>query len=98
MVAAQFGDQRRRCVWQGAALGQKCFRNFGGTRGAGPKTMRWGIEQSRNLMTIRLAQEVGMSTVAAYAERFGVYDRLGQPGVWGQRPRLDICHGRRPFP
>ncbi|MDY7792890.1 penicillin-binding transpeptidase domain-containing protein, partial [Burkholderia ubonensis] len=40
------------CVWQGANLGQKCFRNFGNARGAGPKTLRWGIEQSRNLMTV----------------------------------------------
>ena len=44
----------------------------------GPTTMRTGIEQSRNLMTVRLAQEVGMDVVAAYAERFGVYDRMGQ--------------------
>jgi penicillin-binding protein 1A len=42
----------------------------------GPTPMRTGIEQSRNLMTIRLAQEVGMDTVARYAERFGVYDRM----------------------
>ncbi len=42
----------------------------------GPTPMRTGIEQSRNLMTVRIAQEVGMETVAAYAERFGVYDRL----------------------
>ncbi len=42
----------------------------------GPVPMRVGIEQSRNLMTVRLAQEVGMDVVAAYAERFGVYDRL----------------------
>ncbi|MEZ5751052.1 MAG: penicillin-binding protein 1A [Paracoccaceae bacterium] len=42
----------------------------------GPAPMRMGIEQSRNLMTIRLAQEVGMEVVAGYAERFGVYDRL----------------------
>lgn len=42
----------------------------------GPTPLRTGIEQSRNLMTIRLAQEVGMETVAQYAERFGVYDRL----------------------
>ncbi len=42
----------------------------------GPTPLRTGIEQSRNLMTVRLAQEVGMETVAAYAERFGVYDRL----------------------
>lgn len=43
----------------------------------GPTPLRTGIEQSRNLMTVRLAQEVGMDTVAAYAERFGVYDKMG---------------------
>ena len=42
----------------------------------GPTPMRTGIEQSRNLMTIRIAQEVTMNTVAGYAEHFGVYDRL----------------------
>ena len=42
----------------------------------GPTPLRTGIEQSRNLMTIRLAQEVGMSVVGSYAERFGVYDDL----------------------
>ena len=42
----------------------------------GPTPMRTGIEQSRNLMTVRIAQEVGMETVAGYAERFGVYDYL----------------------
>ncbi|WP_127104084.1 penicillin-binding protein 1A [Pararhodobacter zhoushanensis] len=42
----------------------------------GPTPMRTGIEQSRNLMTVRLAQEVGMDVVAGYAERFGVYDSL----------------------
>jgi penicillin-binding protein 1A len=35
-----------------------------------------GIEKSRNLMTVRLAQTVGMDKVAAYAERFGVVDKL----------------------
>ncbi|MGR3290322.1 MAG: penicillin-binding protein 1A, partial [Paracoccaceae bacterium] len=44
----------------------------------GPTPLRTGIEQSRNLMTIRLAQEVGMDVVAAYAERFGVYDNMGR--------------------
>ena len=44
----------------------------------GPTPLRTGIERSRNLMTIRLAQEVGMDVVADYAERFGVYDNMGQ--------------------
>ncbi|MTI03548.1 PBP1A family penicillin-binding protein [Ruegeria arenilitoris] len=43
----------------------------------GPTPLRTGIEMSRNLMTIRLAQEVTMPVVAGYAERFGVYDRMG---------------------
>lgn len=42
----------------------------------GPAPLRTGIEQSRNLMTVRLAQDVGMETVARYAERFGVYDEM----------------------
>ena len=42
----------------------------------GPTPLRTGIEQSRNLMTVRLAQEIGMDTVAGYAERFGVYERM----------------------
>jgi penicillin-binding protein 1A len=42
----------------------------------GPTPLRTGIERSRNLMTVRLAQEVGMETVARYAEQFGVYDNM----------------------
>ncbi len=44
----------------------------------GPTPLRTGIEKSRNLMTIRLAQEVGMDTVARYAEKFGVYENMNQ--------------------
>ena len=42
----------------------------------GPTPVRTGIEQSRNLMTVRLAQELGMPTIAIYAEKFGVYDDM----------------------
>ena len=42
----------------------------------GPSTLRTGIEKSRNLMTVRLAQTIGMQKVAAYAERFGIVDHL----------------------
>ena len=42
----------------------------------GPTPLRTGIEYSRNLMTVRLTQEVGIETIADYAERFGVYDYL----------------------
>ncbi|MEA1015450.1 PBP1A family penicillin-binding protein [Sphingosinicella sp. LY1275] len=61
------------CVWQGAGLGQKCFRNFSGGN-AGPQTMRWGLEQSRNLMTVRAANQTGMEKVTKLAKTLGVGD------------------------
>ncbi|MBN9074012.1 MAG: penicillin-binding protein 1A [Rhizobiales bacterium] len=50
-------------------------KNYDG-KAAGPATLRSGIERSRNLMTVRLANDMGMKIVAEYAERFGVYDHL----------------------
>jgi penicillin-binding protein 1A len=61
------------CVWQGAGLGNKCFVNFD-KRYAGPKTMRWGVEQSRNLMTVRTASETGMPKIIDTAKKLGVGD------------------------
>ncbi len=61
------------CVWQGAGLGNKCFVNFD-RRSSGPKTMRWGVEQSRNLMTIRAASQTGIEKVADTARELGVGD------------------------
>ena len=49
--------------------------NYGG-RFYGPSTLRFGLEQSRNVMTVRLAQDIGMPLIAEYAKRFGVYDDL----------------------
>jgi penicillin-binding protein 1A len=60
------------CVSQGAR-GQKCFRNFSGGN-AGPQTMRWGVEQSRNLMTVRAANQTGMDRVTRLARTLGVGD------------------------
>ncbi len=39
-------------------------------------TLRRGIELSRNVMTVRLANEMGMDKVVPYADRFGAYDNL----------------------
>src|SRR5438309_3652300 len=61
------------CVWQGAGLGQKCFVNFD-RRSAGPHTLRWGVEQSRNLMTVRAASTVGMPKITDTARKLGVGD------------------------
>jgi penicillin-binding protein 1A len=42
----------------------------------GPSTMRLGLEKSRNLMTVRLAQTIGMEAISEYAQRFGIVDFL----------------------
>jgi penicillin-binding protein 1A len=64
------------CVWDSQAKKKKCFRNF--TRGQtyGPQTLRIGLEQSRNLMTVRLADKIGMRKVSAFAEKMHVYKKL----------------------
>ncbi|MDE0993275.1 MAG: penicillin-binding protein 1A [Rhodospirillales bacterium] len=53
--------------WRPANYAKKFF---------GPSTMRLGIEKSRNLMTVRLAQTIGMDKVAEYARRFGIVDNM----------------------
>ncbi|MDH7794864.1 MULTISPECIES: penicillin-binding protein 1A [unclassified Beijerinckia] len=50
--------------------------NYGNSQNFGPHTLRYGIEHSRNLMTVRLARDVGMPLIAEYAKRFGVYDDM----------------------
>lgn len=59
------------CVYQSAKLGRKCFRNFSGG-GSGPHTMRWGLEQSRNLMTVRAASQTGMERVVKLTSAVGI--------------------------
>ena len=42
----------------------------------GPSTMRLGLEKSRNLMTVRLAQTIGIETITNYAKRFGIVKEM----------------------
>jgi penicillin-binding protein 1A len=42
----------------------------------GPSPLRMGIEQSRNVMTIRLAQQIGMAAIQEMAARLGINERL----------------------
>ena len=60
------------CVYQGARFGNKCFRNFGGASGSGEHTMRWGLEQSRNLMTVRTASQIGMEPIVETIKTMGI--------------------------
>jgi penicillin-binding protein 1A len=73
MSPASIVDDAPFCVWQGAGLGNKCFVNFD-RRYAGPHTMRWGVEQSRNLMAIRVASQTGMPKIIKTAHDLGVGD------------------------
>src|SRR5688572_9476479 len=72
------------CVNQGTPTA-KCFRNFAGGY-AGPQTMRWGLEQSRNLMTVRAANTIGIDQVIRMARRMGV-------GDYSRTPYLPISLG-----
>jgi penicillin-binding protein 1A len=60
---------------QGPGAGVWRPENYEGSF-AGPSTLRYGIEHSRNVMTVRLAQDIGMPLIAEYAKRFGIYDDL----------------------
>jgi penicillin-binding protein 1A len=62
-------------IEQGAGLDVWKPRNYSG-QFYGPTTLRVGVEHSRNLMTVRLAQDMGMPLVGEYARRFGIYDDL----------------------
>ncbi|RUP09803.1 penicillin-binding protein 1A [Hyphomicrobium sp.] len=58
--------------------GQDVWRpkNYETNDTTGPETLRFGIEHSRNQMTARLAQDLGMPVITEYARRFGIYDDL----------------------
>ena len=54
-------------IWRPENYGKKFY---------GPMTLRLGIERSRNVMTVRLAKDMGMPLIAEYSRRFGIYDDL----------------------
>jgi penicillin-binding protein 1A len=53
-----------------------CPKNYEGDKSYGPQTLRHGIEKSRNQMTVRLAEDMGMPLITEYSKRFGVYDDM----------------------
>ena len=42
----------------------------------GPSTLRTGIEKSRNLMTVRVAQKVGLNQISKITNSFGIYNDI----------------------
>jgi penicillin-binding protein 1A len=74
MTPATMVPDQSFCVNQGANLGTKCFKNFGTEGGGGIHTMRWGLEQSRNLMTVHIANDTGMDKVVRTFKHVGIGD------------------------
>jgi penicillin-binding protein 1A len=61
---------------QGPGLGIWRPDNFEKGEFLGDTTLRRGLELSRNVMTVRLAHDLGMNLVVKLPIRFGVYDKL----------------------
>ncbi len=59
----------------GAGLGKWKPENYT-QKFYGPSPLRVGIEKSRNLMTVRLSQQISIAKVIDYARRFDIYDDL----------------------
>ncbi len=60
---------------QGEGLGKWKPENYS-QKFYGPSTLRLGLEKSRNLMTVRIAQYLGMDTISDYAKRFNIHPNL----------------------
>ncbi|MFN3863098.1 MAG: penicillin-binding protein 1A [Erythrobacter sp.] len=61
-------DNSRFCYYQGANLGEKCIR--GGRAGQYP--LRYGLEQSQNIMTVQIGMTAGMANVVKTVEKLGI--------------------------
>ena len=58
---------------QGEDLKQWKPENYG-KKFYGPSTLRAGLEKSRNLMTVRIAQNLGLNKIVNFSEQLGIYD------------------------
>ena len=52
-------------MWKPENYGKKFY---------GPSTLRVGLEKSRNLMTIRIAQDLGLPKIINFSKNLGIYD------------------------
>ena len=51
-------------LWKPENYGKKFY---------GPSTLRTGVEKSRNLMTVRIAQELGIAKIIEFSKRLNIY-------------------------
>lgn len=89
MTPATLVPDRQYCYYQGSNLGEKCFTNFGGSRGGGEYPMRYGLEQSKNLMTVHIAMDSGMENVIKTFEQAGI----AEPGAYEPYPAFALGAG-----
>ena len=59
---------------QGADLKMWKPENYG-KKFYGPSTLRKGLENSRNLMTVRIAQDLGLKKIVNFSKQLGIYDK-----------------------
>ena len=56
-------------MWKPENYGKKFY---------GPSTLRMGLEKSRNLMTVRIAQDLGLEKIVNFSKQLGIYDNPSQ--------------------
>ena len=52
-------------MWKPENYGKKFY---------GPSTLRMGLEKSRNLMTVRIAQDLGLKKIVNFSKKLGIYN------------------------
>ena len=52
-------------MWKPENYGKKFY---------GPSTLRTGLEKSRNLMTVRIAQDLGLKKIVNFSKQLGIYE------------------------
>jgi len=52
-------------MWKPENYGKKFY---------GPSTLRMGLEKSRNLMTVRIAQDLGLTKIVNFSKQLGIYE------------------------
>jgi len=52
-------------MWKPENYGKKFY---------GPSTLRMGLEKSRDLMTVRIAQDLGLKKIVNFSKQLGIYD------------------------
>ena len=62
LVLEQGSDLKK---WKPENYGKKFY---------GPSTLRNGLEKSRNLMTVRIAQQLGIKEIANFSKKMGIYE------------------------